>query len=63
MNEYGVLFILEAAAVRGTGSMKKMQDLLINTVDQKKEDMFEKAKTEVLKKFNHFKVYLISNSL
>uniref|UniRef100_A0A8C2PXX6 Dynamin N-terminal domain-containing protein n=1 Tax=Cyprinus carpio TaxID=7962 RepID=A0A8C2PXX6_CYPCA len=46
----------QAAAVRGTGSMKKMQDLLINTVDQKKEDMFEKAKTEVLKKFNHFKM-------
>lgn len=46
----------QAAAVRGIGSMKKMQDLLINTVDQKKGDMFEKAKMEVLKKFNNLKL-------
>ncbi|XP_059411193.1 nuclear GTPase SLIP-GC-like [Carassius carassius] len=46
----------QAAAVRGTGSMKKMQDLLINTVDQKKGAMFEKAKMEVLKKFNNLKL-------
>ncbi|XP_026145564.1 nuclear GTPase SLIP-GC-like isoform X2 [Carassius auratus] len=46
----------QAAAVRGIGSKKKMQDLLINTVDQKKGDMFEKAKMEVLKKFNNLKL-------
>ncbi|XP_016133332.1 nuclear GTPase SLIP-GC-like [Sinocyclocheilus grahami] len=50
----------QAAAVRGTGSMKKMQDLLINTVDQKKEDMFKKAKMEVLKKFNNLKLHIKS---
>ncbi|XP_016348146.1 nuclear GTPase SLIP-GC-like [Sinocyclocheilus anshuiensis] len=50
----------QAAAVRGTGSMKKMQDLLINTVDQKKEDMFKKAKMEVLKKLNNLKLHIKS---
>ncbi|XP_016396109.1 nuclear GTPase SLIP-GC-like [Sinocyclocheilus rhinocerous] len=50
----------QAAAVRGTGSMKKMQDLLINTVDQKKEGMFKKAKMEVLKKFNNLKLHIKS---
>ncbi|XP_058608550.1 nuclear GTPase SLIP-GC-like [Onychostoma macrolepis] len=48
----------QAAAVRGTGSMKKMQDLLITTVDEKKEDMFNKAKMEVLKGFNNLKLHI-----
>ncbi|KAK9957951.1 hypothetical protein ABG768_012146 [Culter alburnus] len=46
----------EAAAVTGTGSMKKRQELLITTVDEIKHDMFNKAKTEVLKKFNDLKL-------
>lgn len=46
----------EAASITGVGSMKRKQELLITTVDQKKEDMSNKAKTEVLKKLNNFKV-------
>ncbi|XP_056336207.1 nuclear GTPase SLIP-GC-like [Danio aesculapii] len=46
----------EAASITGVGSMKKKQELLLTTVDQKKEDMSNKAKTEVLKKLNNFKV-------
>ncbi|XP_073677416.1 nuclear GTPase SLIP-GC-like isoform X4 [Garra rufa] len=45
----------QAAAVKGTGSMKKMQDLLITTVDEKKQEMFNKAKMEVLEMFNNLK--------
>ncbi|XP_073677418.1 nuclear GTPase SLIP-GC-like [Garra rufa] len=45
----------KAAAVKGTGSMKKMQDLLITTVDEKKQDMFNKAKMEVLTRFKILK--------
>lgn len=51
-----MLLILEAASITGVGSMKRKQELLITTVDQKKEDMSNKAKTEVLKKLNNFKV-------
>ncbi|XP_048058914.1 nuclear GTPase SLIP-GC-like [Megalobrama amblycephala] len=48
----------EAAAVTGTGSMKKRQELLITTVDKMKHNMFKKAKTEVLKKFEKLKLYI-----
>ncbi|KTG43767.1 hypothetical protein cypCar_00023669 [Cyprinus carpio] len=46
----------QAAAVTGTGSMKIKQDLLISTVDNIKQDMFNKAKVEVLKMFNNLKL-------
>ncbi|KAK2887548.1 hypothetical protein Q8A67_015776 [Cirrhinus molitorella] len=46
----------QAAAVKGTGSLKKMQELLITTVDEKKQDMFNKAKMEVLEKLNNLKL-------
>ncbi|XP_051718524.1 uncharacterized protein LOC127495623 isoform X2 [Ctenopharyngodon idella] len=48
----------EAAAVTGIGSMKKRQEMLITTVDVIKHDMFNKAKKEVLKKFNNLKLYI-----
>ncbi|XP_067267225.1 nuclear GTPase SLIP-GC-like [Chanodichthys erythropterus] len=48
----------EAAAVTGIGSMKKRQELLITTVDEIKHDMFNKAKTEVLKKLQKLKLYI-----
>lgn len=51
-----MLFILEAAAVTGTGSMKMRQELLISTVDKIKQDMFNEAKVEVLKKLNNLKL-------
>ncbi|XP_016146587.1 uncharacterized protein [Sinocyclocheilus grahami] len=46
----------QAAAVTGTGSMKIKQDLLISTVDNVKQDMFNKAKMEVLQRFNNLKL-------
>ncbi|KAK2887545.1 hypothetical protein Q8A67_015773 [Cirrhinus molitorella] len=46
----------KAAALTGTGSMKERQDMLITTVDVKKQDMFNKAKMEVLKKLKHLKL-------
>ncbi|XP_050992063.1 nuclear GTPase SLIP-GC-like [Labeo rohita] len=46
----------QAAAVKGTGSLKKMQDLLITTVDKKKQDMFNKVKMEVLERLNNLKL-------
>ncbi|XP_016396086.1 nuclear GTPase SLIP-GC-like [Sinocyclocheilus rhinocerous] len=46
----------QAAALTGTGSMKKRQDLLITTVDEIKQDMFNKAKMEVLKRFKNLKL-------
>ncbi|KAL1255206.1 hypothetical protein QQF64_013267 [Cirrhinus molitorella] len=46
----------KAAALTGTGSMKERQDMLITTVDEKKQDMFNKAKMEVLKKLKHLKL-------
>ncbi|XP_067260009.1 nuclear GTPase SLIP-GC-like [Chanodichthys erythropterus] len=48
----------EAAAVRGAGSMKKRQELLITRVDSVKHDMFNKAKMEMLKKFSGLKLYI-----
>ncbi|XP_016410567.1 uncharacterized protein LOC107742181 [Sinocyclocheilus rhinocerous] len=48
----------KAAALRGTGSMNERQILLINTVDERKQDMFNKAKIEMLKKFNNLKLYI-----
>ncbi len=49
MNEYLVLLlIVDALALKGPGSMKRMQQLLITTVDNIKQDMFNKAKLEVL---------------
>lgn len=36
--------------------MKIKQDLLISTVDNIKQDMFNKAKTEVLKRFKNLKL-------
>ncbi len=56
INEYQVLFILEAAAVTGILSMKKRQDMLITTVDEKKQDMFNKAKMEVIERFKKLQV-------
>ncbi|XP_051728040.1 nuclear GTPase SLIP-GC-like isoform X3 [Ctenopharyngodon idella] len=49
----------EAAAVTGTGSMKRRQDLLITTVDEIKHDMFNKAKMKVLKKLNNLKLHIM----
>ncbi|XP_067267164.1 nuclear GTPase SLIP-GC-like isoform X2 [Chanodichthys erythropterus] len=49
----------EAAAVTGTGSMKKRQELLITTVDEIKHDMFNKAKMEVLKTLNTLKLLIM----
>ncbi|KAL1255191.1 hypothetical protein QQF64_013252 [Cirrhinus molitorella] len=46
----------EAAAVKGTGSLKRMQELLITAVDMKKQDMFIKAKMEVLERLNNLKL-------
>ncbi|XP_058609730.1 nuclear GTPase SLIP-GC-like isoform X2 [Onychostoma macrolepis] len=46
----------EAAALTGIGSMKERQNMLINTVDEKKQDMFNKAKMEMLKKLKHLKL-------
>ncbi|XP_051746303.1 nuclear GTPase SLIP-GC-like isoform X28 [Ctenopharyngodon idella] len=48
----------KAVAITGPGSMKKRQELIITTVDEKKQDMFNKAKNEVLKKFNNLKLYI-----
>ncbi|XDV25625.1 hypothetical protein PO909_029513 [Leuciscus waleckii] len=48
----------QAAEMSGTGAVKKMQDLLINTVEKKKQDMFNKAKNEALKRFNDLKLYI-----
>ncbi|KAK7149265.1 hypothetical protein R3I94_008784 [Phoxinus phoxinus] len=52
----------QAAEIRGAGARKKMQDLLITAVNNIKQDMFNKAKNEVLKKFNNLKLY-IKNAL
>ncbi|XP_056092504.1 nuclear GTPase SLIP-GC-like [Rhinichthys klamathensis goyatoka] len=52
----------QAAEMRGVGAMKRMQDLLIITVKEKKQDMFNKAKNEALKRFNNLKLY-IKNAL
>ncbi|XP_026087681.1 uncharacterized protein LOC113062213 isoform X2 [Carassius auratus] len=46
----------QAAAVTGIGSMKMRQELLISTVDKIKQDMFNEAKVEVLKKLNNLKL-------
>ncbi|KAL1255190.1 hypothetical protein QQF64_013251 [Cirrhinus molitorella] len=46
----------KAAAVKGTGSLKRMQELLITTVDEKKQDMFNKAKMEMLQQFKNLKL-------
>ncbi|KAK9976509.1 hypothetical protein ABG768_021714 [Culter alburnus] len=48
----------QAAAITGPGSVKKMQELIITTVDEKKQDMFNKAKNKVLKKFKKLKRYI-----
>ncbi|XP_073677415.1 nuclear GTPase SLIP-GC-like isoform X3 [Garra rufa] len=45
-----------AAVLTGAGSMKKRQDMLISTVDEKKQDMFHKAKMEVLQKLKNVKL-------
>ncbi|CAM4609598.1 unnamed protein product [Leuciscus chuanchicus] len=50
----------QAAAVTGTGSMKKRQELLITTVDKIKHDMFNKAKLEMLKKFKDLKLDIMN---
>ncbi|XP_043073139.1 nuclear GTPase SLIP-GC-like [Puntigrus tetrazona] len=50
----------QAAAVRGTGSMKMKQDILITRVDDIKQDMFNKAKKEMLKKFTNLKLYVLN---
>ncbi|KAF4101001.1 hypothetical protein G5714_019197 [Onychostoma macrolepis] len=47
-----------SAAESGKESLKRMQDLLIITVEEIKEDMFNEAKEEVLKKFNNLKLYI-----
>ncbi|KAK7130396.1 hypothetical protein R3I93_019891 [Phoxinus phoxinus] len=52
----------QAAEMRGDGARKKMQDLLITAVNNIKQDMFNMAKKEVLKKFNNLKLY-IKNAL
>ncbi|RXN25355.1 hypothetical protein ROHU_021556 [Labeo rohita] len=46
----------KAAALTGIGSMKERQDMLVNTVDEKKQDMFNKAKMEVLNKLKQLKL-------
>ncbi|RXN13067.1 nuclear GTPase SLIP-GC-like protein [Labeo rohita] len=46
----------KAAALTGIGSMKERQEMLVNTVDENKQDMFDKAKMEVLKKLKHLKM-------
>ncbi|KAL0147379.1 hypothetical protein M9458_057322, partial [Cirrhinus mrigala] len=51
-----------AAALTGTGSMKERQDMLITTVDKQKQIMFNKAKTEMLKKLINLKLH-IKNTL
>ncbi|RXN15447.1 nuclear GTPase SLIP-GC-like protein [Labeo rohita] len=50
----------EAAALTGTGSMKERQDMLITTVDEKKQIMFNKAKMEALKKLKNLKLHIKS---
>lgn len=57
-----MFLILEAAAETGVGSMKRRQNLLINRIDEIKQDMFNKSKMKMLKKLNNLKV-LISYSL
>ncbi|XP_048056939.1 nuclear GTPase SLIP-GC-like [Megalobrama amblycephala] len=49
----------EAAAVTGTGSMKKRQELLIAKVENIKQDMFNKAKMEVLNQLNNLKLNIL----
>ncbi|KAF4100694.1 hypothetical protein G5714_018890 [Onychostoma macrolepis] len=51
----------DAAALKGQGCLKRMQDLLQNTVDEKKEDMFDKAKKGMLKKCNELKLHITTN--
>ncbi|XP_050992024.1 nuclear GTPase SLIP-GC [Labeo rohita] len=48
----------KAAALTGTGSIKERQDMLVNTVNEKKHHMFNKAKMEVLKKLNQLKLHI-----
>ncbi|XP_056124293.1 nuclear GTPase SLIP-GC-like [Rhinichthys klamathensis goyatoka] len=48
----------KAAKMHGKKSMQKRQELLITTVDTIKQDMFNKAKMKVLKKFNNLKLYI-----
>lgn len=56
-----MFLILEAAKMHGKKSMEKRQELLLTTIDTIKQDMFNKAKMNVLKKVNNLKV-LISHS-
>ncbi|XP_043073005.1 uncharacterized protein LOC122323324 [Puntigrus tetrazona] len=48
----------QAAAMKGPGSLKRMKALLLNTVDDMKKDMFDKAKTEMLKKCDELKLHI-----
>ncbi|XP_016348144.1 nuclear GTPase SLIP-GC-like isoform X1 [Sinocyclocheilus anshuiensis] len=48
----------QTAAFKGPGCLKRMQNLLITTVDKIKQNMFNKAKMEVLKKCDNLKLHI-----
>ncbi|XP_073714618.1 nuclear GTPase SLIP-GC-like [Misgurnus anguillicaudatus] len=48
----------KAANVKGEGSFMKMQNILTETIESLKEEMFSEVKEEVLKKFKKFKLYI-----
>ncbi|XP_051949148.1 nuclear GTPase SLIP-GC-like [Xyrauchen texanus] len=49
----------QAAAVKGTGSMRANQDMLKRHVDLIKHDMFNKAKMKVLERFINLKLHIM----
>ncbi|KAK7124431.1 hypothetical protein R3I94_018714 [Phoxinus phoxinus] len=48
----------KAAKAKGKGSLKKMQDILTDTITSLKDDMFNDAKTEFLDLFKTLKLYI-----
>nr|XP_055076832.1 nuclear GTPase SLIP-GC-like isoform X2 [Misgurnus anguillicaudatus] len=48
----------KAAKVSGKGSFMKMQNILTETIESLKEEMFSEVKEEVLKKFRTLKLYI-----
>lgn len=54
-----MLFSTGAAEEKGEGSMQKMENVIIETIEELNLQMFSEAKREALDMFNDLKVFLI----
>nr|XP_055076892.1 nuclear GTPase SLIP-GC-like [Misgurnus anguillicaudatus] len=51
-----MLCVTEAAEVKGKGALQRMEDIISETTEQLKHQMFNEAKVKVLQMFNDLKL-------